>query len=398
MPAILKGYFRSGLGPRRCLPNAAGRRHHPPGLTNIKEGLGGDDLRIHRGGLSGWCCAIRSARPSSAARPAVRTAGSETTSSRSTTSDRREPRQKRRVSRARGARIRAPSEPRSAAYNAAGGAAMADIRPPVAGLAAILAGRCRRLFALMAPTRRGTLARLKSACGSGSLTRRSRRIMGVSSKTTGDGLLVEFAQASSTRCAARPSGQAAMSGCGHIEWRIGVNPGRHHQSTRATSMATASTSPRGSKPMAEPGGHLRLARGPDPDARKIRFPGRGSRRPGPQETSPSPCMLFRVRREAPTPTSPACGEGGRRRDPLSNPPPQAGEGRVGAAGTGSGLAIARQPSIAVLAVPEHVGRPRAGIFRRRHGRGDSSPRSPLPLAVRDRPQFDLHLQGARRPT
>src|SRR5262249_11765580 len=45
------------------------------------------------------------------------------------------------------------------------------------------------------------------------------------------------------------------------------------------------------------------------------------------------------------------------------------------------------------AVPEHVGRPRAGVFRRRHGRGDHHRALPYPLAVRDRPQFELRLQG-----
>jgi class 3 adenylate cyclase len=35
-------------------------------------------------------------------------------------------------------------------------------------------------------------------------------------------------------------------------------------------------------------------------------------------------------------------------------------------------------------VPEHLRRPRAGIFRRRHGRGDHHRPEPHPLALRDR--------------
>ena len=46
-----------------------------------------------------------------------------------------------------------------------------------------------------------------------------------------------------------------------------------------------------------------------------------------------------------------------------------------------------------VAVPEHERRPGAGIFRRRHGRGDHHRDRALSLAVRDRAQFQLHVQG-----
>ena len=45
------------------------------------------------------------------------------------------------------------------------------------------------------------------------------------------------------------------------------------------------------------------------------------------------------------------------------------------------------------AVPEHERRSGAGIFRRRHGRGHHHRPVADQMAVRDRPQFELHLQG-----
>ena len=48
------------------------------------------------------------------------------------------------------------------------------------------------------------------------------------------------------------------------------------------------------------------------------------------------------------------------------------------------------------AVPEHERRPGAGLFRRRHRRGHHHGAVPHPLAVRDRAQFELRLQGPRR--
>ena len=59
-------------------------------------------------------------------------------------------------------------------------------------------------------------------------------------------------------------------------------------------------------------------------------------------------------------------------------------------------AAARQAVDRGAAVPEHERRSRAGIFRRRHGRGNHHRAVAHPLAVRDRPQFDLHLQGPSR--
>ncbi|MGD9616001.1 MAG: adenylate/guanylate cyclase domain-containing protein [Alphaproteobacteria bacterium] len=57
-------------------------------------------------------------------------------------------------------------------------------------------------------------------------------------------------------------------------------------------------------------------------------------------------------------------------------------------------ALARQAVDRGLAVSEPVGRPGAGVFRRRHGRGDHHGAVAHPLAVRDRSQFELYVQGA----
>ncbi len=85
--------------------------------------------------------------------------------------------------------------------------------------------------------------------------------------------------------------------------------------------------------------------------------------------------------------------------PLPSPPPQAaGEGRARSARVGAEpvLPLPDKPSIAVLPFQNMSGRAGAGIFRRRHGRGDHHRALPHPLAVRDRAQFELHLQGPSR--
>ena len=54
---------------------------------------------------------------------------------------------------------------------------------------------------------------------------------------------------------------------------------------------------------------------------------------------------------------------------------------------------ARQAVDRRAAVPEHERRSRAGVLRRRHGRGHHHRAVALQVAVRDRAQFELHLQG-----
>ena len=59
------------------------------------------------------------------------------------------------------------------------------------------------------------------------------------------------------------------------------------------------------------------------------------------------------------------------------------------------LALPDKPSIAVLPFAEPERRSRAGVFRRRHGGGHHHGAVAHALAVRDRAQLELHLQGPR---
>ena len=53
--------------------------------------------------------------------------------------------------------------------------------------------------------------------------------------------------------------------------------------------------------------------------------------------------------------------------------------------------ISRAAVAGGAAVPQYERRSRAGVFRRRHGRGDHHRPRPHPLAFRRRPQFELRL-------
>jgi class 3 adenylate cyclase len=118
-------------------------------------------------------------------------------------------------------------------------------------LAAILAADVAGYSRLIGADEEGTLARLKAhrrELIDPKITEHRGRIV----KTTGDGLLVEFASVvDAMRCAtemqaAMGERNAVVPADSRIEFRIGI-----HQETllsrTATSLATASTSPHGSK-------------------------------------------------------------------------------------------------------------------------------------------------------
>ena len=117
------------------------------------------------------------------------------------------------------------------------------------------------------------------------------------------------------------------------------------------------------------GRHLRRRRGARPGARQARLRLRGSRRAAAQEHRPAGARLSRPL--------------GGRSSAAPAPQPQP-------------LAAARQAVDRGAAVPEHERRPGAGVFRRRHRRGHHHRAVAHSVAVRDRPQFELHLQGPGR--
>ena len=242
---------------------------------------------------------------------------------------------------------------------------MADNPPVQRRLAAILAADVAGYSRLMGADEEGTLARLK-ALRAGLIDPAIAGHNGRIVKTTGDGLLVEFASVvDAMRCAIQWQGAMGERAETGIQFRIGVNLGDiiidgddiHGDGVNIAARLEA---------MADPGGicisHavLTQTRG------KLDFPGRRSGRPGAQEHRPAdPCL-------------PGTGGGDEAHARTRRP------------------AAPRQAVDRGLAVPEHERRPGAGIFRRRHGRGDHHRALPHPLAVRHRPQFELHLQGPSR--
>src|SRR6266849_2597032 len=223
-------------------------------------------------------------------------------------------------------------------------------------LAAILAADVAGYSRLMGADEEGTLAALKALrieLVDPAIARHNGRIV----KTTGDGLLVEFASVvDAMRCAIR--WQAAMAeraepAQSRIEWRIGVNLGDviidegdiHGDGVNIAARLEA---------LAEPGGicisHavLTQTRG------KLDFPVEDL---GDQalKNITQPVHIFRLQSPHPNPPPPA-GEGvggaypltnAPPHSPLHNPPPQAGEGRVGATEPPV-LPLPDKPSIAVL--------------------------------------------------
>src|SRR5712691_3777623 len=232
---------------------------------------------------------------------------------------------------------------------------MADNPPVQRRLAAILAADVAGYSRLMGADEEGTLARLKALRAElvdPAIAAHHGRIV----KTTGDGLLIEFASVvDAMRCATQWQAAMAERAATGIEWRIGVNLGDiiidegdiHGDGVNIAARLEA---------MAEPGGicisHAVLTQ----TSGKLDFPVEDL---GDQalKNIAQPVQVFRAGAQSPHPQSPhptpplpgldpgITGEGAGAH-PLLNPPPRAGEGRVGASPPPA-LPLPDKPSIAV---------------------------------------------------
>ena len=241
-------------------------------------------------------------------------------------------------------------------------------------LAAILAADVAGYSRLMGADEEGTLERLK-ALRRELLDPKIAEHQGRIVKTTGDGMLVEFASVvDAVRCAvavqqAMPERNTDVAADSRIELRIGINLGDvivegddlYGDGVNIAARIEA---------LADAGGvfvsntvhdHVR-------DRLPFVFEDLGEQQ---VKNIARPVRVYR-------------------RLATAGAPPRAP--------APSGAAAPRQAVDRGVAVRQYERRPGAGIFRRRHGRGDHHRTLPHPLALRHRPQFELHLQrpGGRR--
>ena len=235
-------------------------------------------------------------------------------------------------------------------------------------LAAILAADVAGYSRLIGADEDGTLERLK-ALRRELLDPKIAEHKGRLVKTTGDGLLVEFGSVvDALRCAVEVQREMAGRNAGvppdnRIELRIGINVGDIVVEDGDIFGDGVNVAAR-LEALAEPGGICVSARVQEDAAGKLdlAFEDIGEQQ---LKNIARPVRAYRVVTAA-RPAMPQASSGPR-------PPRQAVDRGV--------------------AVCEHERRSGAGIFRRRHGRGHHDRDSAAAVAVRDRAQFELYVQG-----
>jgi class 3 adenylate cyclase len=267
-------------------------------------------------------------------------------------------------------------------------------------LAAILAADVAGYSRLMGADEEGTLERLKAPRGElfdPKIAEHKGRIV----KTTGDGLLVEFASVvDAVSCAvavqqAMPERHSGIATDSRIELRIGINLGDvivegddlYGDGVNIAARIEA---------LADAGGVFISNTVHDQVRDRLPFVFEDL---GEQQVKniARPLRVYRVGlwSAAPTPTPPSPASGGGRGGACGGGKRADSRIKSGDAG-GVCRAGARSPQQAVdrgAALRQYERRPGAGVFRRRDGRGDHYRAQSHPLALRPRPQFELHLQG-----